>query len=100
MNFHHTDPKKMIELMEQVERDLLRAVPECLAEAARSWSTGCNVKQYLDGEFQVRQDATANLPTDIQKEILGSMHDPLATRLGGAEPDSISSGSPPAASSR
>ena len=35
-----------------------------------------NVKQYLEGEFEVRQDTTANLPTDIQKEILGSMQDP------------------------
>ncbi len=35
-----------------------------------------NVKQYLEGEFEVRKDATSNLPTDIQKEILGSMQDP------------------------
>jgi hypothetical protein len=35
-----------------------------------------NVKQYLEGEFQVKQDATANLPAEIQKEILGSMQDP------------------------
>jgi hypothetical protein len=35
-----------------------------------------SVKQYLDGEFQVRQDTTSNLPADIQKEILNSMRDP------------------------
>jgi len=35
-----------------------------------------NVKQYLRGEFEVRKDTTANLPADIQKEILGSMQDP------------------------
>ena len=29
-----------------------------------------------EGEFMVRQDQTANLPTDIQKEILGSMQEP------------------------
>ena len=34
------------------------------------------VKTYLKGEFTVRQDQTANLPTDIQKEILGSMQEP------------------------
>ena len=34
------------------------------------------VKTYLKGEFLVRQDQTANLPTDIQKEILGSMQEP------------------------
>jgi hypothetical protein len=35
-----------------------------------------SVKQYLEGEFQVKQDATSNLPAEIQKEILGSMQDP------------------------
>ena len=33
------------------------------------------VKMYLKGEFTIRQDQTANLPTDIQKEILGSMQE-------------------------
>jgi hypothetical protein len=35
-----------------------------------------NVKQYLKGEFEVKQDTTVNLPSDIQKEIVGSMQDP------------------------
>ena len=34
------------------------------------------VKTYLKGEFTIRQDQTANLPTDIQKEILGNMQEP------------------------
>ncbi|MCC6125227.1 MAG: hypothetical protein IT426_09715 [Pirellulales bacterium] len=76
-NFHQTDLKKMIETMSQVEMDLkagryqnaLRQRPVLLEKMT-------NVKQYLSGEFQVRQDATANLPADIQKEILGSMQDP------------------------
>ena len=67
----------MIDVMAQVERDLkagryqnaLRQ-RQVLAEALG------NVKQYLEGEFEVRRDATANLPTDIQKKILGSMEDP------------------------
>ncbi|NMC20781.1 MAG: hypothetical protein GYA33_10215, partial [Thermogutta sp.] len=28
------------------------------------------------GEFEVKQDTGANLPTDVQKEILGSAQDP------------------------
>ena len=33
------------------------------------------MKQYLQGEFEVRKDATPNLPKEIQKEILGSMQE-------------------------
>jgi hypothetical protein len=77
MNFQHTDFKRMIEVMSQIERDLkagryqnvLRQRPVLLGGLG-------NVKQYLEGEFEVRQDATINLPTDIQKEILGAMQDP------------------------
>jgi hypothetical protein len=34
------------------------------------------VKQYLGGDFELRKDATTNLPADIQREILGGMRDP------------------------
>lgn len=77
LNFHHQDLKKLIELMAQVEADLragnyqnaLRQ-RKVLAERAH------NVREYLRGEFQVRQDASVNLPAEIQKEMLGAMHDP------------------------
>jgi len=77
LNFHHQDLKKLIELMAQVEADLragnyqnaLRQ-RKVLAERAN------NVREYLRGEFEVRQDATVNLPAEIQKEMLGAMHDP------------------------
>ena len=77
MNFHRTDMERLLELMAQVERDLhagryqsaLRQ-RQVLAERLES------VKRYLEGEFEVRQDTTANLPGDIQKELLGSMQDP------------------------
>lgn len=77
LNFHHQDLKKLIELMARVEADLragnyqnaLRQ-RKVLAERAN------NVREYLRGEFQVRQDATVNLPAEIQKEMLGAMHDP------------------------
>ena len=76
-NFHHTDLKKMIELMAQVERDLKAGRYQNALRQRQVLLDGLgNVKQYLEGEFQVRQDATTNLPADIQKEILGSMQDP------------------------
>jgi hypothetical protein len=77
MNYHHTDLKKMIEMMAQIERDLRSGRYQNAQRERKVLVDGLgNIKQYLEGEFQVRQDATANLPTDIQKEILGSMQDP------------------------
>jgi hypothetical protein len=77
MNFHHTDLKKMIELMAQIERDVKAGrYQNALRQRQVLAEKAGNVKQYLEGEFEVRQDETANLPTDIQKEILGSMQDP------------------------
>jgi len=77
MNFHRTDLKKLIDMMAQIEEDLrtgryqnaLRQ-RQVLLEGLRS------AKQYVAGEFQVRQDTSENLPGDIQKEILGSMSEP------------------------
>ena len=77
MNFHHTDLKKMIELMAQIERDLKAGRYQSALRQRQVLAEGLgNVKQYLEGEFQIRKDATENLPSDIQKEILGSMQDP------------------------
>ena len=76
-DFHQTDLAKMIEVMAQIERDL-KAGRYQNALRQRSVLLGGlgNVKQYLEGEFEVRQDTTVNLPGDIQKELLGSMQDP------------------------
>ena len=64
-------------MMAQIEaRPEGRPLPERPAAAAGAAERLGNVKQYLEGEFQVRKDATANLPADIQKEILGGMQDP------------------------
>jgi hypothetical protein len=77
LNYHHTDLKKLLELMSQVERDLQAGRYQNAVRERKVLLDGLgNVKQYLDGEFQVRQDATSNLPKEIQKEILGSMQDP------------------------
>jgi len=79
-NFHRTDLKNLIELMAQVERDLKAGRYQNVLRQRKVLVEGmANVKQYLEGEFEVRQDATANLPSDIQKEILGSMQDPSPT---------------------
>ena len=76
-HFHHTDMKKMIDVMSQVERDLKAGRPKNALRQRRVLADGLgNVKQCLNGEFQVRQDSTSNLPADVQKQILGSMQDP------------------------
>jgi hypothetical protein len=77
MNFHRTDLQRMIDLMEQVERDLRAGRYQNALRQRQVLADGLgNVKQYLSGEFEIRQDQTVNLPSDIQKELLGSMQDP------------------------
>jgi hypothetical protein len=75
--YHHTDLKKLIDLMGQVERDLKAGRYQNALRQRQALASGLgNVKQYVEGKFEVRQDTTANLPAQIQKEILGSMQDP------------------------
>ncbi|HIQ22259.1 MAG TPA: hypothetical protein EYH34_13625 [Planctomycetes bacterium] len=77
MGYHHTDLEKMIELMRQIERDLKAGRYRNALRQRKVLLDGLGrVKQYVEGEFEVRQDRTLNLPADIQKEILGSMLDP------------------------
>jgi hypothetical protein len=79
-NYHRTDLKKLIEAMGQVERDLKAGRYQNALRQKEVLLDGLgSVKQYVGGEFQVRQDATLNVPSDIQKEILGSMQDPSPT---------------------
>jgi len=76
-NFHHTDLGKLIDLMVQVERDLKAGRYQNALRRRKVMLKGLgDVKQYVEGEFEVRQDTTTNLPTDIQKDLLGSMQDP------------------------
>ncbi|MEA1951139.1 MAG: hypothetical protein U9N87_07130, partial [Planctomycetota bacterium] len=80
MNYHHTDMEKMIETMSQIERDLKAGRYKNALRQRKTLARGLgNVKQYVQGEFHVRQDTTSNLPTDIQKEILGTADDPSPT---------------------
>jgi hypothetical protein len=77
LKYHHTDLQKLIGMMAAVEQDLrsgryqsaLRRRDVLLDSLGR-------VKLYVKGETTIRQDQTVNLPTDIQKEILGSMQEP------------------------
>ncbi|MCD4727070.1 MAG: hypothetical protein K8R46_05385, partial [Pirellulales bacterium] len=73
--FHRTDLKKLIEIMAQIERDLKAGRYKNALRQRRVLLDGLgSVKQHLDGEFQTRRDASANLPADVRKELLGSMH--------------------------
>lgn len=77
MNFHRTDLQKMIEAMAQVERDVAAGRYKNALRQRKVLADGLSgVKQYVEGEFHVRGDTTANLPGDIQKEILGGAADP------------------------
>ena len=77
LKYHHTDLKTMIDTMAGVENDLKAGRYRSALRRRDVLIEGLGqVKTYLKGEFQVRQDQTANLPTEIQKEILGSMQEP------------------------
>lgn len=76
MNYHHTDLKRMVEMMKAVEADLRSGRYQSALRRRQVMLDGLgNIKTYLDGEFEVRRDQTSNLPEDIQKELLGSMLD-------------------------
>ena len=77
MGFHHTDLSRMIDLMGQIERDLKAGRYQNAVRQRDVMLEGLgDVKQHLEGEFEVRRDETVNLPTDVQQELLGSMQDP------------------------
>jgi len=79
-DFHRTDLKETIALMARVERDLRAGRYRNALRQRNVLLNGLgNVKRYLAGEFEVRRDATANLPKEIQKELLGGMRDPSPT---------------------
>ena len=67
----------MIEVMAGVETDLKAGRYRNALRRRDVLLEGLGqVRTYLKGESLVRQDQTPNLPTDIQKEILGSMREP------------------------
>jgi len=74
--YHRTDLKKLIDAMAAVEQDLRSGRYQNALRRREVLLQGLNrVKMYMQGETTIRQDGTANLPTDIQKEVLGSMHE-------------------------
>jgi hypothetical protein len=75
--YHRTDPKKLIDEMAQIERDFAAGrYLNVLRQRQIMTNTAADIKQYLKGEFQVRKDASANLPAEIQKDILGGLSEP------------------------
>ena len=75
--YHHQDLEKMIDVMKQVELDLKGGHYQSALRERKVLLEGLgNVKQYLKGDFEVKKDASVNLPTNIQKDILGAMQDP------------------------
>lgn len=77
MNYHHTDMEKLIEVMAEIERDLRAGRYQNALRKREVIVQGLSSqKQYVEGEFEVKQDTTANLPGDIQKDVLGAVQDP------------------------
>ncbi|MGB4726011.1 MAG: hypothetical protein WBH86_01255 [Thermogutta sp.] len=77
LNYHHTDMEQLIELMEEIERDLLAGRYQNALRKREVVLQGLRTqKEYVGGEFEVKQDATLNIPKDVQKEILGSVQEP------------------------
>ncbi len=76
LRFHHTDLKRLIGQMAAVEQDLRAGLYQnALRRREVILDDLGQVKTYLDGEFVIRQDRSANLPADIQKDLLGSMRE-------------------------
>ncbi|RMG03469.1 MAG: hypothetical protein D6741_02220, partial [Planctomycetota bacterium] len=77
MNYHHTDMEQLIDLMAEIERDLQAGrYQNALRKREIVLQSLESQKQYVAGEFEVKRDTTANLPADIQKDILGAVQDP------------------------
>lgn len=77
MRFHHTDLQKLIGQMAAVEDDLRGGRYRNALRRRELLVDGLGqVQNALRGEFVIRQDQSVNLPTDIQKDILGSMKEP------------------------
>ncbi|MGQ9503977.1 MAG: hypothetical protein ACUVQG_11300 [Thermogutta sp.] len=77
LNYHHTDMEQLIETMKEIERDLLAGRYQNALRKREIVLQGLKTqKEYVGGEFEVKQDATLNVPKDIQKEILGSVQEP------------------------
>lgn len=77
LRYHHTDLKKLLETMSAVENDLRGGRYQNALRRRQVLIEGLGqVRSYLKGEVAIRKDQTSNLPTHIQKEVLGSMHEP------------------------
>jgi hypothetical protein len=76
-NFHRQNLNKLIDMISQIELDLQAGRYQSVLRERKVVLERINkTKQIMEGEVRVQQDSTANLPADIQQEILGSMHDP------------------------
>lgn len=77
MNYHHTDMDQLIDVMKEIERDLQTGRYQQALRKREIVLQGLkSQKEYVGGEFEVKQDTTANIPKDVQKEILGSVQEP------------------------
>jgi hypothetical protein len=77
LRYHHADLKKLIETMAVVESDLRGGKYQNALRRREVLLQGlAQLRAHLKGEFAISKDTTSNLPTNIQREILGSMQEP------------------------
>lgn len=77
MKYHHNDLKEMIQQMAAVERDLRGGRYRSALRRRDVLLKGLeDVQSAVEGEIEVREDQTANVPGEIQKEILNSSEEP------------------------
>ncbi|HND55910.1 MAG TPA: hypothetical protein PLV92_26015, partial [Pirellulaceae bacterium] len=76
LNYHHTDLKKLVDVMAAVESDLKSGRYQSALRRREVVLDGLgNLKTYLQGEMELRKDDSVNLPEQIQKELLNGMQE-------------------------
>ncbi len=83
MGYHHTDLQRMIEVMNQVERDLKAGRYRNALRRREVVLDGLDgVKRHLEGDFVLREDRSVNLPTNVQEELVSGSDDPSPSGWG------------------
>jgi hypothetical protein len=77
LQYHKASFDALLEQMTTIEQDLRAGRYQSALRRRDVLLQGLDqVRSALAGEYQIRQDRSSNLPTEIQKQILGSMTDP------------------------
>lgn len=77
MGYHDTDLEEMIDKMSNVERDLKAGRYAMAQRQRRVMLDGMeDIKRHIGGDIRVHDDASVNLPLNIQEDFVSGMDDP------------------------